>query len=372
MKDLGLDSYRMSMAWPRLMTEDGRSNERGFDFYKRVLDGLTARGIKAFVTLYHWDLPQWIQDRGGWVSRETAYRFADYADLCSRQLTGRVEAWSTLNEPWCSAWLGHGCGVMAPGYTDAGLAMAAGHHLMLGHGLALPALRANDPKAKLGTVLLLSPGVPLRNTPEDRLAVEYFHAGHNAWFLNPIMGCGYDPKLFQLRGATAPIIPGDEDIIGQKLDYLGVNYYRRTVVTAEPGQLCREIELEGGERNQMGWEIVPDSLYDLMIDLKRRFPQLPPIYITENGMARDDKVENGRVHDPERIRFFERHLAAVDRAMAAGVDIRGYFAWSLLDNFEWAYGYEMRFGLFHVDFQTQKRTAKDSAHWMREFLASRV
>lgn len=369
--DLGLDAYRLSIAWPRLITETGQPNENGFDFYERLLTKLRDSNIKPFVTLYHWDLPDWIQGRGGWVSRETAYRFADYADLASRRFSGLVEAWATVNEPWCAAWLGHGVGAIAPGLEDAGLAMSVGHHLMLGHGLALPAIRANDPGAKVGIANLCSPVTSATDTEADRRAAGYFLAGVNHWFLRPLLAGEYDERLFELRGCRPPTLPGDLEIMSRPMDYLGINYYRRGFVEADPKAFYRNVAPPAGERTQIDWEVYPEGLTELLVQIKSDYPNVPPIYITENGMARDDEVVDGSVHDPERIRYFERHLQALESAIASGVDVRGYFVWSLMDNFEWSYGYRPRFGLYHVDYTSQKRTAKDSAIWMRDYLASR-
>lgn len=369
---LGVDAYRLSLAWPRLITGEGTPNPKGFDFYKRLLDALGERGIKRFVTLYHWDLPQWIEDRGGWVSRETAYRYADYVDVATRELAGRAEAWTTLNEPWCSAWLGYGDGHHAPGHADTRLALAAGHHLMLGHGLALPAIRANDPTAMAGITLNLQPATPATDSVADRYAAKLCEVGQNDWFLSPLLTGEYDERLFELRpGCKLPIVAGDLETIQRPIDYLGVNYYFRAVVSADGPDNYKHVTLGGVERTQMGWEIHPEGLTKQLLTIKADYPNLPPVYITENGMASDDEVVDGVVDDSDRVRFFERHFAALEQAIEAGVDVRGYFAWSLLDNFEWAYGYEKRFGICHVDYATQQRTPKKSAAWFQAFANSR-
>ncbi len=369
--DLGFDAYRLSIAWPRLITGDGHPNVKGFDFYKRLLDALGDLGIKRFVTLYHWDLPQWIEDRGGWVSRETAYRFADYADLATRELAGRVESWATLNEPFCSAWLGYRVGRQAPGLKDTTLALAAGHHLMLGHGLAIDRIRAND-RSAAGIVLNLQPSVAAKDTLADRHAASLSQAAQNDWFLSPILKGEYDSRLLELYPGSRPaIVPGDMEAINRPIDFIGVNYYFRSVVEADGAHGFNLANLGDVERTQMGWEVYPSGLCEQLVTMKRDYPNMPPVYITENGMALDDEVVDGVVDDQQRIGYFERHLEAVSAAIKSGVDVRGYFAWSLLDNFEWAYGYEKRFGICHVDYATQKRTPKKSAFWFRDLIKTK-
>ncbi len=369
---LGVDGYRLSIAWPRVMDDKGRPNAKGLDFYKRLLARLKDRGLKTFVTLYHWDLPQHLQDRGGWVNRETAYRFADHADLMSRELAGRVDAWATLNEPWCSAYLGHGNGHHAPGTADLRCATQAMHHLLLGHGLALPALRANDPASLKGIVANVGAFTPATASAADADAAHLGRTFHNQWVLDPLLEGRYPADLFRLWPGTEPLVlEGDMQAIAQPLDFLGINYYFRTVVRADAKGGFIEAPPAGVERTQMGWEVYPQGLRDLLVDFKARYAKLPPIYITENGMASDDAVVDGQVADPQRIRFLERHLMAVDEAIEAGVDVRGYFVWSLMDNYEWSFGYERRFGITHVDYTTQARTLKHSAHALRAFLQER-
>jgi len=370
--DLGFDAYRFSIAWPRLMDEHGQVNARGIDFYKRLLDALDERGVQAYATLYHWDLPQHLQDRGGWLNRDTAHRFADYADRMSRAFAGRIKGWMTLNEPWCSAYLGHADGRHAPGLTSTSYAVEAMHHLLLGHGLAVGALRAND-RAPVGLVANVNAVTPASGSEADRSAAARAHASNNLWVLDPLMRGRYPDELTQLwPDAHAPIRPGDMEIIQAPMDFLGINYYFRSVVASDGARGFKDAPLADVERTQMGWEVYPDGLRDLLIEFKQRYPELPPIYITENGMASDDRVTDGGVRDEQRMRFIGRHLAAVDQAMRQGVDVRGYFVWSLLDNFEWAYGYEKRFGIVHVDYGTQVRTPKDSAHALKAFLSQRA
>jgi beta-glucosidase len=369
---LGVDAYRLSIAWPRVMDERGRPNSKGLDFYKRLLDRLADRGLQRFVTLYHWDLPQHLEDRGGWLDRETAWRLADYAELASRELRGRVTAWATLNEPWCSAFLGYGNGHHAPGKASLRGAAQAMHHLLLGHGLALQALQANDPAALRGIVANFGRGTTDGDTPADRDAARLFEVQHNAWVLDPLLEGRYPADLFRLWPGTEPLVlEGDMDVIRRPLDFLGVNYYFRSNLRSDGAHGFVDAPLANVERTQMGWEVRPEGLEELLRGFRATYANLPPIYITENGMASDDRVEDGAVHDPQRISYLQRHFAAVSRAMAAGVDVRGYFVWSLMDNFEWSFGYERRFGLVHVDYATQRRTPKDSARSLQAFLAER-
>ena len=370
---LGVDAYRLSIAWPRVMDAQGRPNRAGLDFYKRLLDRLEAKGLQRFVTLYHWDLPQHLEDRGGWLNRETAYRFADYADLMSRELSGRVTSWATLNEPWCSAYLGYGDGRHAPGLANERFATQAMHHLLLAHGLALPVLEANDPRAQRGLVANIGRGTPDRDTPADRDAAHLYEVQHNAWVLDPLLKGDYPADLFRLwPGAEPLVLPGDMAIIGRPMDFLGINYYFRSNLRSDGAHGFVDVPLAGVERTQMGWEVYPHGLQDLLIGFKAAYPALPPIYITENGMASDDQVIDGTVNDTQRISFLNRHIAAVAGAIEAGVDVRGYFVWSLMDNYEWSYGYERRFGIVHVDYATQQRTRKQSAKALSAFLAARA
>ncbi len=369
---LGVDAYRLSIAWPRVMDERGRANAKGLDFYKRLLDRLQDKGIRSFVTLYHWDLPQHLEDRGGWLNRDTAYRFADYADLVSRELNGRVNAWATLNEPWCSAFLGYGNGHHAPGLANLRHAGQAMHHLLLGHGLALPALEANDPRAQRGIVANIGRGPTDGNSQADIDAAHLYEVQHNNWVLDPLLKGSYPADLQRLWPGTEPLVlDGDLSLISRPLDFLGINYYFRSNLRSDGAHGFVDTPLAGVERTQMGWEVYPQGLEDLLRRFKAEYPRLPPIYITENGMASDDQVINGQVDDAQRISFMNGHFAAVARAMEAGVDVRGYFVWSLMDNFEWSFGYERRFGVVHVDYTNQKRTLKRSALDFQAFLAER-
>ncbi len=369
---LGVDAYRLSIAWPRVLHADGRPNPKGLDFYKRLLDRLAERGVRCMATLYHWDLPQHLEDHGGWLNRDTAYRFADYADLVSRELRGRVSAWATLNEPWCSAFLGYGNGHHAPGLADGRFATQAMHHLLLGHGLALAPLAANDRQAQRGIVANVGRGSTQGVTHVDHEAARLFEVQHNDWVLQPLLAGGYPADLFKLWPGTEPLVlDGDMATISQAIDFLGINYYFRSTVRSDGANGFVDAPRADVERTQMGWEVYPQGLEDLLRGFKASYPNLPPIYITENGMSSADRVVNGRVDDAQRQSYLQRHFAAVSRAIDAGVDVRGYYIWSLMDNFEWAFGYERRFGLVHVDYATQQRTLKDSARLFQQYLAQR-
>ncbi|MFL6127544.1 MAG: GH1 family beta-glucosidase [Mycobacteriales bacterium] len=378
--ELGVSHYRFSLAWPRLQPAGrGRLNAAGLDFYQRLVDELLDRGIQPWVTLYHWDLPQVLEDAGGWPVRDTAERFAEYAGLVHDRLHDRIRYWTTLNEPWCSAFLGYASGQHAPGRREPAAALAAAHHLLLGHGLAVRALRGQDPGSELGITLNLQPVDPAGDDPRDLDAARRVDAVSNRIFLDPLFGAGYPADLRRDVGTVSDLSfvrDGDEPTIAAPLDLLGVNYYRRTVVRApggaEPapdrnpqwvGSAGVEEVSRGLPVTEMGWEIDPDGLYDLLHRLRRDYGAIP-LYVTENGAAFDDAPgPDGQVADPARVDYLDRHLRAAWRAIRDGVDLRGYFVWSLLDNFEWAYGCSKRFGLVYVDYGTQRRTAKDSAHW---------
>ncbi|MEY8878333.1 MAG: GH1 family beta-glucosidase [Leptothrix sp. (in: b-proteobacteria)] len=371
--DLGVDAYRLSIAWPRVMHADGTPNAAGLDFYRRLLVGLRARGIQPWVTLYHWDLPQHLEDRGGWLNRDTAFRFADYAALLGREFKGLVAGWMTLNEPWCSAFLGYGNGHHAPGLADNRYAAQAMHHLLLGHGLAADALRAADPGTPVGIVANVGRATSDSSDPADQTAARLYEVQHNAWVLQPLLAGSYPAELFSTiwPGAAPLVLDGDLAVISRPLDFLGINYYFRSNVRSNGAGGFVDRPLADVERTQMGWEVYPQGLDDLLRGFKATYANLPPIYITENGMASDDHVVDGRIDDAQRQSYLQRHFAAVGRAADAGVEVRGYFVWSLMDNFEWAFGYERRFGLVHVDYATQQRTLKDSARGLRAFLAQR-
>ncbi|MFF7178551.1 GH1 family beta-glucosidase [Streptomyces sp. NPDC008121] len=388
MADLGLSAYRFSVSWPRVQpTGRGPAVQKGLDFYRRLVDELLGAGIEPVVTLYHWDLPQDLEAAGGWPERATAERFGAYASLVADALGDRVSRFTTLNEPWCSAFLGYGSGVHAPGRTDPVAALRAAHHLNLGHGLAVQALRAALPgRAKPSISLNLHEVRPLTSSAADREAARRIDRVGNEVFLGPLLDGAYPPELLADTAALtdwAFVRDGDTATIRQPLDSLGINYYTPTVVSAVaegaekpqddghgasehspwPGADDVAFHQAPGERTAMGWAVDPSGMYDLLTRVSARRPGLP-LLITENGAAYEDVVgADGTVHDPDRIAYVHAHLAAVHRAIAAGADVRGYFLWSLMDNFEWAYGYAKRFGAVHVDYATQRRTPKSSAHW---------
>jgi beta-glucosidase len=371
MQGLGVQAYRFSVAWPRVIpTGAGAVQPLGLDFYDRLVDGLLARGIEPHVTLYHWDLPQPLQDVGGWANRGIVDAFVAYADAVTGRLGDRVSSYATLNEPWCSAFLGYDAGEHAPGLRDRKLGLQAAHHLLLAHGSALPVMRGRAPRARHGIVLNLYPSHPASESPEDAAAAWRFDGFFNRWYLDPLLRGAYPDDLWRAYGDAAPTVePGDLAVIARPIDFLGVNYYSRAVLASDPGDPetgMRPVEVEA-ERTAMGWEVYPQGLTELLVRLARDYP-LPPVYVTENGAAYPDEILDGRVDDVDRVRFLERHVDAVREAVAQGVDVRGYFAWSLMDNFEWAHGYGKRFGLVHVDFETLARTPKQSALWYADMI----
>ncbi len=370
MRWLGLRAYRFSIAWPRVQPQGrGAFSEAGFGFYDRLLDELMTAGIQPHATLYHWDLPLALQDAfGGWLSREIVPCFADYAAEVARRLGDRLASLSTLNEPWCVATLGHETAQFAPGVASRRAAAQVSHHLLLAHGAAIEAMRAVT-RCPLGVVLNHTPAFPAEPTEADRRAARLDDGLNVRWYMDPIFRGSYPADVIEHLGADAPQVQaGDLQRIAQPLDFLGVNFYTRGYIsTATPA-----VPAPGAMGfTDMGWEVYPQALTQHLVRLMREYAP-PPIYIMENGMAHADTLHGGRVHDAARVAFMQEHLAALARAMALGVDVRGYFYWSLLDNFEWNSGYTKRFGLFHVDYATQQRTPKDSALWYREFIAAQA
>lgn len=362
-KALGVDAYRFSIAWPRVQPlGSGAWNPAGLAFYDRLTDGLLERGITPHVTLYHWDLPQALQDNGGWTSRDTAKRFADYAQTMAERLGDRAVSFSTHNEPWVTAVLGNQTGLFAPGLKDPVIARRVAHHLLLSHGLALRAIRAAGVKAALGIVLNQSPATPATSSAEDVALAAREYALLVRWFAEPLL-LGRYPTAPDLPVCEA-IEPGDLETIAQPLDFLGINYYTR-IWSSTSNPPVPAPHAQG--TSDMGWENYPEGLTELLCGLKRDYP-LPPIFITENGLANRDVLVDGKVDDQPRIEYMRTHLSALKAAIDAGVDVRGFFYWSLMDNFEWSSGYAKRFGLVHVDYQTQVRTPKESAHWYRRFI----
>ncbi len=398
MADLGVQSYRFSVAWPRVRPDAGPVNPAGLDFYSRLVDELLASGIRPWLTLYHWDLPQALEDRGGWRDRDTAYRFRDYAMSVHEVLGDRVPVWTTLNEPWCAAFVGHVAGAHAPGLQDPAAGLAAMHHLLLGHGLAVEALRAADPGLTLGLTLNLTVADPADpDRPADVDAARTVDGQMNRIFLDPIFRAAYpDDVLADVAGLGLEdhVRPGDLATIAAPIDVLGVNYYQGDLVGggAPVAQLHAGAETlrptrspfpaadgvtshpQGLPTTAMGWSVQPDGLRRLLVRVQEEYagPAGVDLYVTENGAAYDDTVDpDGQVHDPDRTAFLLDHLGAILDAVDEGVPVRGYFYWSLMDNFEWAWGYAKRFGLVRVDYDTQQRTVKDSGRAYADVIADR-
>ncbi|MEW1892354.1 GH1 family beta-glucosidase [Streptomyces sp. NPDC085659] len=395
MKQLGLKAYRFSISWSRVQpTGRGPAVQRGLDFYRKLVDELLEAGITPVATLYHWDLPQELEDAGGWPERATAERFADYTAIMAGALGDRVGTWTTFNEPWCSAFLGYGSGVHAPGRTEAASALRAAHHLNLAHGRAIEVLRGQLPAAAQTSVTLnLHQVRPLTPSPEDVDAARRIDAVGNRVFTGPMLHGAYPEDLL---ADTAHVVDwsklvqdGDLEAIARPVDVLGINYYTPTLVSTPaegsgdtrndghgasdyspwPGSEHVAFHLADGKpTTAMNWSIDPNGLYNLLMDVTREHPGIP-LMVTENGAAFDDYVSpEGRVQDPERIAYLHGHLDAVQRAVADGADVRGYFLWSLMDNFEWAYGYSKRFGAVYVDYASQRRIPKASAHWYADVI----
>lgn len=385
--ELGVGAYRFSVSWPRVQpTGSGPANQPGLDFYRRLVDGLRARHIEPMLTLYHWDLPQTLEDLGGWGERDTSDRFADFVDIVARALGDDVERWITLNEPWCSSWLGYGAGYHAPGIKDIGRAAAANHHLLLAHGKAVPILRSAVPTGKVGITLNLSDHRPGSDHPLDVAAAHRADGNLNRLFLDPIFHGRYPADMLDHYSAVKPgfsvIRDGDLELISQPIDFLGVNYYNPATVVDEsratearmagyvvspdnpfPDLHLRSLETPGRDRTAMDWEIEASGLTSLLVRIRDEYTKVP-IYITENGAAFDDYVDpNGSVLDLNRVAYLQEHISAVHDAIDAGVNVQGYFVWSLLDNFEWSFGYSRRFGIVWVDFPTGNRLPKESFRW---------
>ncbi len=363
---LGVDAYRFSLSWPRVQPQGaGAWNEKGLAFYDRMIDGLLKRGVQPYLTLNHWDLPQALQEGGGWAARDTAHRFVDYARGIQARLGDRLAAVTTHNEPWVIAVLGHEHGTFAPGLKSRKTAVQVAHHLLVSHGLALQALRADGCRAKLGIVLNLAPSMPATDSPADAAQAIRDDARGRRWYTDPLFKGDYPHEVLAELGADAPVVEaGDMAHIAAPMDYLGVNYYSRHVASAgEPF----DAKARGLPVNDMGWEIYPQGLTDLLLRMHRDY-NLPPVFITENGGAFKDPFINGKVHDADRTEYLQTHIVAAAAALAQGVPMAGYMVWSLMDNFEWSSGYAKRFGIVHVDYATQQRTLKDSAYWYRDFL----
>ncbi|HLZ26681.1 MAG TPA: GH1 family beta-glucosidase [Chloroflexota bacterium] len=378
MRRMGLNAYRFSIAWPRVLPLGaGAINPAGLDWYDRLVDALLEAGIQPWATLYHWDLPQALQDQGGWANPATVDAFVDYTAAVTTRLGDRVKRWVTFNEPWCSAFLGHYTGEHAPGLHDAGLALRVAHALLLAHGRAVPVVRANSPGARVGITLNVTSVLPATDTLADQAAARRYDGFLNRWFLDPLYGRGYPKDMLAHYGGMSYLTfldsasEADMRSIAVPTDFLGVNYYNPHRVVADEtdallGAAARRPPLAAV--TQMGWVVQPASLFDLLRDLAAEYP-VGSLAVTENGAAYPDPTpRGGRVPDSDRTRYLVEHVAAAVRAVTAGVPLCGYFAWSLLDNFEWAWGYSRRFGIIHVDFRTQQRTLKDSARWYSGYL----
>jgi beta-glucosidase len=375
MRELGLKAYRFSIAWPRIIpTGTGQVNQKGLDFYRRLVDELLKANITPFVTLYHWDLPQALQDRGGWMNPHSPAWFGDYTEVVTKALGDRVQHWITHNEPWVATFLGHWWGVHAPGITDLRAAYSAGHHILLSHGQAVPVIRQHSPTSQVGITLYFCPMDSASESAQDQAAALREDGYLNRWFVNAVYKGEYPADLVEHLGPLLGHIDlGAVKAAAQPIDFLGVNFYTRNLIAhdevAWPFQ-SRQVRAKGAEHTAMDWEVHPDALRRLLVWLNQTYDP-KQLYITENGSAYDDPAPvNGVVEDPQRVAYLNQHLAAVEQAIDSGVPVRGYFAWSLLDNFEWAFGYEKRFGLYYVDYASQARIPKRSALRYREIIAN--
>lgn len=370
MADLNFQAYRFSLAWPRIIPDGvGAVNPEGIDYYIRLSKALRAQGIEVVATLYHWDLPQVLQDKGGWERRQTAYDFQAYATACYEHLGPYVDRWITLNEPFCAAYLGYLTGEHAPGYKDFDKATKAVHHLNLAHGLAMQAYRKSGLTAPIGTTINPIMPRPASRKEKDKLASAYAQAFNTDVFLLPLYAKGYPKLVTEDLGITYPIEQGDMEIIAEKIDFLGVNFYNEGAVVYDENERikARDVPVWQPVTNQ-GWPVTPYGLLRILRYIQSLDKKLP-LYITENGCANDDILSDGRVHDLFRCNYINKHLAICEQAIEEGINLKGYFVWSFLDNFEWAWGYSQRFGIVHVNYETLERTPKDSAYMMRDIIA---
>ena len=371
LKDAGMDAYRFSTSWARVMPDGRTLNPEGLDYYDRLVDAMLERGLQPFQTLYHWELPSALADKGGWQNRDTCAYFADFTDVITDRIGDRVTSIATINEPWCIAFLSHFLGHHAPGLRDIRAASRAMHHINLAHGMAVTRLRAKGMK-NVGVVLNFDHTEPMDTSPEAASATATWDAIMNRWFVEAITKGSYPKEALAGFGPHMPENWQDDMAeISQPIDFLGVNYYTRHKVTTDPTAVWPHIQSEEGpgDKTQMGWEIYPDGLHGFLTRLSRDYVGDLPIYVTENGMAWDDNIENGAVFDPVREKFVSDHIMAAKRAIDDGANVKGFFYWSLLDNYEWAFGYEKRFGMIHVDFETLKRTPKASYHALKSAIA---
>lgn len=375
MKELGLDSYRFSISWPRIFPEGvGEVNQTGLDFYQRLVDELLAIEIAPMATLYHWDLPQALQDKGGWPDRQIVNAFVDYADVVTRALGDRVKMWATLNEPYVSAYLGYFTGEHAPGHQDVDEMLASAHHLLLSHGQAVPVIRNNVPESEVGIVLNPGPMFPASQSYHDRKAAWLEDGILNRWYLDPLAGRGYPTDVVGHFGRQMEFVePEDMEVIAEPIDFLGINYYTRFVIRSAgiPKVDNLPVEIETGDLvTEMNWEVYPEGLYDILTRIHYEY-RFPKFYVTENGSAFPDELtSDGKIHDVLRTQYLVDHFDQAAKAITHGVPLAGYYVWSFMDNFEWAHGYKMRFGIIHINFTTLERTFKESAKWYQEFLKS--
>jgi beta-glucosidase len=373
MASLGIRGYRFSIAWPRILPEGrGRVNGDGMDFYHRLVDRLLEAGIEPYITLYHWDLPQALQDRGGWASRDTVDRFQEYVSVVSQALGDRASHWITHNEPWVVAFGGHYLGVHAPGIKDSRVALQVAHHLLLAHGKAVQVLRHLGSHMMVGIDLNLSPVHPATTCLKDQEAAARYDGCLNRWFLDAIFKRAYPQDLLAWYADKAPRIePGDMELIGVRVDFLGVNYYSRIVIRADVEDTLLGVKAvvpAGSEVTETGWEVYPQGIVEVLCRVHDEY-QHPAIYVTENGAAfRDEMKNDGEIDDRQRLQFLSEHISHIHRAIQQGIDLRGYFVWSLMDVFEWDSGYSKPFGIVHVDRNTLKRTVKKSGLWYRQFI----
>ncbi|QWU17709.1 beta-glucosidase [Paenibacillus sophorae] len=375
MKELGITSYRFSIAWPRIFPEGtGEVNAKGLEFYHAFVDALLGHGIEPVCTLYHWDLPQSLQDSGGWENRDTVGAFAAYAETLFRSLGGKIKKWLTINEPWCVSFLSNYQGIHAPGNKDLQTAVTVAHHLLLAHGSAVRKFRELELPGEIGYAPNVTWMEPYSSRKKDVEACKRENGCYVEWFMDPVFKGEYPSflvKWFREKGAEVPILKGDMELIHEKIDILGINYYSGSLAKYEESAgltACEPVEM-GDDRTDIGWPIYPEGFYKVLSYINNRYGDIP-IYITENGACYNDGPDNGIVADPKRVGYLHKHLLQLHRCISNGIPVKGYFAWSLLDNFEWAYGYSMRFGLVHVDYDTLARTPKDSFYWYQDVIAT--
>jgi len=375
MKEIGLDSYRFSVSWPRVIPHPGHVNEKGIDFYNRLIDELLENGISPMLTLYHWDLPQWMYEKGGWISREICGYFDDYSALLFNKFGDRVKYWVTHNEPYCISMLGHLYGQHAPGHKNLQDAIRTAHHLLLTHGRALNIFRQTGLKSKIGITLNLGPAYPYSETETDKLAASRYDGFANRWFLEPLFKGQYPKDMFDYYESNhidfSHIQDGDLKIINGETDFLGVNYYMDFNMRYDRDAFLQGSHVDmGRDKTAMGWEISPEGFIDIVRQIRENYTDIP-VMITENGSAFKDEIKNGEIEDTERLEYLKSHLEAVVKMNEEGLNVTAYYVWSLMDNFEWAFGYDKRFGIIGVDYETQKRIIKKSGRYYSNIIKTR-